>query len=58
MIVKSKGQRQYITQRLKVWHPKEIRNTDLSHLRVKLPEERSRKEFEEWNTMVELEKNQ
>ena len=57
IIAKSYGQREHLTLRKKVWHPKEIRHKDLSHLRVKLPAEMSRKEFEEWNEMCEMDKN-
>lgn len=32
----------------------DIRYKDLSHLRVKLPEEMGRKEFEKWQQLVQM----
>lgn len=37
-----------------MWIPKEIRHQDLSHLRVKLPEEMGRTEFEKWQSLVKM----
>lgn len=54
---KSIGCKSHQRLRARIWHPKEIRHTDMSHLRVKKPEEMSRQEFEEWTQMVELDKN-
>ena len=46
------GLRPHIRKREPIWKPKEIRHKDLSHMRVKLPEEMSRTEFEEWKRLV------
>ena len=46
--VKKRGLKPHIRKRSAIWKPKELRHKDLSHMKVKLPEEMSRKEFEEW----------
>ena len=48
------GLKKNIVKRDNVWKPKEIRHQDLSHLRVKLPEEMGRAEFENWQNLVQM----
>ena len=54
---KSMGLKPHIRQKQALWKPQELRNKDLSLMRVKLPEEMSRKEFEEWRTLVQMGKD-
>jgi hypothetical protein len=50
--VKKTGMKRHIQKREYLWKPKELRHKDLSHLRVKLPEEMGRAEFEKWKNLV------
>jgi hypothetical protein len=50
--MKKTGMKRHIQKREYLWKPKELRHKDLSHLRVKLPEEMGRAEFEKWKNLV------
>ncbi|KAL4459806.1 hypothetical protein ABPG74_003332 [Tetrahymena malaccensis] len=46
--------RKVFLKRPVIWHPKEIRNTDMTQLRMKLPHNMSRKELEDFKVMEDL----
>ena len=48
------GLRKNIRKRPNHYIPPELRRQDLSHLRVKLPEEMGRQEFEKWQNLVQM----